>query len=157
VGDVFHGKIAASSRDNPEAAMGLYLRVLVGLLTIGSLPMLLVALYGERLFVAVLGVEWSVAGEIAAAITPWILLQFAVNPVSRIVLVYQGQELKLLYDMVGLASIVGVFWWGGYRQLSVVEACTMLGGTQAAAYAVYAVLLAVIIKRREKINYQLES
>jgi O-antigen/teichoic acid export membrane protein len=157
VGDVFHSKIALYSRENAEGAMGLFLQVFGGLLAIGCLPMVLIALYGQRLFVAILGDQWATAGQIAAAISPWILAQFAVNPVSRVVLVYQGQEIKLFYDVAGLASIVGVFWLGSARQWSIVQTCAVLGISQAAVYALYFLLLAAIIRKRCNINLQCEA
>jgi hypothetical protein len=77
-------------------------------------------------------------------------MQLAVSPVSRVVAVYQGQELKLIYDALGLLSIVGVLSYGSYHDWSLVETCTILGWSQALVYGVYFVLLTRIVRRGER-------
>jgi O-antigen/teichoic acid export membrane protein len=152
VGDVFHSRIAALSRSNSSGAMKLFFSVSCGLLLIGALPMTVISLYGEQIFIAVLGSKWSSAGQIAMVIVPWALMQFAVNPVSRVVVVYRGQEIKLLYDAASLASMVGIFWWSRNSHLSLIEACTVLGRAQAVVYGIYYLLLVSIIRRRADTN-----
>lgn len=152
VGDVFHNRIATYSREHPAKALPFLMKVSSGLLLLGLLPMLIVALFGESLWAAILGDEWSVAGQIAAVITPWALMQLAVSPVSRVVAVYQGQEFKLIYDALGLLSIFGVLTLGDRQLWSLVETCTVLGWSQAAVYGLYFLLLLHIVKRHKMIN-----
>jgi O-antigen/teichoic acid export membrane protein len=147
VGDVFYNRVAELSRSKPELALSLFLRVSGGLFAAGLIPLLLVSFAGDWLFAIVLGPSWELAGSIAAVLTPWVLMQFAVGPVSRVVQVYQGQELKLIYDLLGLASIVGVLSSAHSRGWSLLTACTVLGWSQAMVYAVYFVLLLRIVQR----------
>lgn len=150
VGDVFHSRIALYARERPERAFPFFVRVSGVLFLVGLVPMAVVAVYGEPLWAMVLGDAWSTSGQIAAALAPWALMQLAVSPVSRVVAVYQGQELKLIYDALGLLSIVGVLSYGSYHDWSLVETCTILGWSQALVYGVYFVLLTRIVRRGER-------
>lgn len=154
VGDVFHSRLARLSRQHPEGAFSLFSRIVAVLFALVVPPMLLVRYAGERLFGVVLGGEWSVAGEIAAVITPWVLMQFVVSPVSRLVQVYQGQEFKLVYDFLALLSIGGGLILGDRREWSIVQTCTLLGWSQAAVYGVYLVLLARVLRKNKMVNQE---
>jgi O-antigen/teichoic acid export membrane protein len=154
VGDVFHSRIARLSRESPERAMPLFTRVVIVLFALGTLPMLVVWLFGEELFRTVLGAEWKLAGSIAAVITPWVLMQFSVNPVSRLVQVYQGQEFKLIYDILALVSIIGILTYGAQMEWSIVHTLSLLGWSQAIVYVVYLVLLSRILKKHKFQNHK---
>jgi len=153
VADVFHSRIGRLSREVPKRAIRFLILVSASLLAIGILPMIVVTFFGDRLFQFVLGDEWSTAGLLAAAIAPWVLMEFVVGPVSRVVLVYRGQELKLIYDVLALISIVGGILYGSSQGWTLVETCRLLGWTQAAVYSVYFFLLLRIIRKYEMINY----
>lgn len=132
--------------------MRLFFSVVGGLFLIGVVPAVIVATWGDDLFPLVLGAEWQPAGRIAAAITPWILMQFAVNPVSRVAQVYQGQELKLVYDVLALISVAGVLGFGAHAEWSLVRTCMVLGWSQAIVYGVYVLLLMRILWKHQLIN-----
>lgn len=153
VADVFHSRIGRLSRETPKRALRFLSLVSASLFAIGILPMIVVTLFGDRLFQFVLGSEWAIAGLLAAAIAPWVLMEFVVGPVSRVVLVYRGQELKLIYDVLALVSIIGGILYGSSRGWSLVDTCRLLGWTQAAVYGVYFCLLLRIIRKYEMINY----
>lgn len=153
VADVFHARISLLSRERPERGVRFFLTVAGALLPIGILPMILVAFGGEYLFSAILGSNWGLAGLIAAAIAPWVLMEFVVGPLSRVVLVYCGQELKFVYDILVLFSIAGGISFGSLYGWSVVDTCKLLGWTQSVVYAVYFLLLLRIIKKYKMINW----
>lgn len=154
VGDVFHSRLAGLSRQHPERAFSLFARIVMILFGLAAPPMLLIRYAGERLFGYVLGGDWSTAGEIASVITPWILMQFVVSPVSRLVQVYQGQEVKLVYDFLALLSIGGVLILGDRREWSIVQTCTLLGWSQALVYGVYLVLLVRVLRKNQMVNQE---
>jgi O-antigen/teichoic acid export membrane protein len=123
-----------------------FLKVAGGLFCLGLTPMLIVGVWGEELWKVFLGNQWSDAGRIAAVIAPWALMQFAVSPVSRLVTVLHGQEMKLVYDVLGLLSVTGILTLGSRRGWSIVETCSALGWSQALVYGIYFVLLFRIVK-----------
>ncbi len=157
VGDVFHSRIASLSRRAPNRAMRLFLSVAFGLFLVGLLPALVMSAWGQDIFSLVLGKEWSDSGLIASSIVPWVLMQFTVNPLSRLVQVYQGQELKLVYDTLALISVGGVLTFGYYADWSVIETTTLLGWSQASVYGIYLLLLVRILIRNRMINATLEK
>lgn len=153
IGDIFHSRIAAISRTEPDKAIPLFTKVVLGLLTAGVFPMVMISLYGGQLFGTVLGPNWRMSGEIAGALTPWILLQFAARPASRLVQVYRGQRIKLAYDILVLSSVSGAISFGAMHGWSIVKTCTLLGWTQAFAYGIYILLLRRILRRNRLVNY----
>jgi O-antigen/teichoic acid export membrane protein len=157
IADVFHNRIAVAAREHPDRALALFLRTVALLATLGLVPMIVVAVWGSELFSLVLGSDWALSGAIAASITPWILMQFVVNPVSRVVQVYQGQELKLVYDILGLASVTGVLVMSDQRDWTLLHTCAVLGWSQAGVYAVYLLLLVGVILRESKDHRSPES
>lgn len=147
VADVFHNRIAQHARENPGRARPFFLMVAAGLFAVGLAPMLVVTVAGEWLFPLVLGAEWELAGRIAAAIAPWALAALAVSPVSRVVLVYDGQRYKLVYDVLSLLTVGGTFFLGDANGWSMTRTVTALGWAQAALYGVYFLLLLRIVSR----------
>lgn len=145
VGDVFHNRLAALARDEPERARGFFVRVSISLLAAGVLPLIVVIFFGPRLWTLVLGAEWELSGRIAQAMAPWALAQLVVSPVSQVIPVYQRQELKLVYDCLGLASVAIVLVCGPKLGFSLLSTVTILGISQAIIYAVYFVLLSKAI------------
>jgi hypothetical protein len=111
-----------------------------------------VAIFGDALWPAILGDEWVTAGKVAAVITPWALAQLAVNPVSRVVAVYQGQEFKLVFDVLALLSVIAVVSLASTLGWTLITTCAVLGVTQALAYGVYFLLLIRILKKYRYAN-----
>jgi len=153
VGDVFHSKLAQVSREQPERAEGLLAKVSGSLFLIGIVPLLIVAFFGSSLFSTILGEEWAKAGSIASVLVPWVLFQFAVSPVSRVVQIYQGQEYKFLFDVAAICGVLGSISLGGYRDWSLLVTCSLLGWTQAIVYGLYFTLLLRTVRKHKYINF----
>ena len=105
------------------------------LISLGMFPMLLLIVIGSDVFSVVLGAQWSVAGEFAGILAPWLLFVFIASPLSSIFLVLERQAVNLTFNLLilisrfivltigGLSgnpnvalllySITGVFFWGG--------------------------------------------
>lgn len=149
VADVFHNRIARLARETPGRSLRFFLLVAGGLFLLGLLPMVIVIAFGERLFPFVLGDQWAAAGTLAAAIAPWALAQLVVGPISRVVFVFDGQALKLVYDALNLAGVVVVFWGAGNRDWSLVETTRILAIVEVVLYGIYFLLLLQTIRRRQ--------
>jgi O-antigen/teichoic acid export membrane protein len=154
VSDVFHQRIADMSRTNPERAVRFLLRALLSLFVLALVPALIVTIGGEELFVFVLGPDWRLAGSIAAAVVPWVVAQFSVSPLSRIAVVYQGQESQLFYNLLHIANIVGVMAYGNAQGWSLIRICTVLSWAQAGIYGVYFLMLLGVVHKNLLINLQ---
>lgn len=146
VADVFHSQIAKAAGSSIEQAQRLFLRVAIALLGLGILPSALVLLWGPELFELVLGSQWHQAGVIASGIIPWLLATFVVGPLSRVVLVFRGQEIKLVYDILALVSVVGAIQFASSSGFSIEGTARLLGITQSLVYIVYFLLLWYIVR-----------
>jgi lipopolysaccharide exporter len=147
VGDAFHSRMAEYARETSRKAVSFFLRAGGGLLAVGLLPALVMTIGGPFLFSHVFGRNWTTAGAMAAAMAPWFLSQLVVSPLSRVVLVFQGQETKLIFDFLSLASAVGALVGGYHLGLTLLEAIRLLSLVNIISYSVYFLLLYRIVRR----------
>jgi len=96
---------------------------------------------GEKLFRLVFGTAWAEAGVLAGLMAPWALARLVVVPLSRVVLVFNRQELKLLYDVCSLVVVVVVLSVGIKRASSLPTTIAWLSLTQTALCGFYFLLL----------------
>lgn len=90
------------------------------LVSIGIFPFLILMIIGEELFAFMLGAEWSVAGQYAQILSPWIFLVFISSPLSTVLLVLEKQTVALAFNVVILISRILVLLVGGIYFDSVV-------------------------------------
>lgn len=105
------------------------------LISLGMFPTFALMIIGADLFSVVLGPQWSVAGEYAGILAPWLLFVFIASPLSAIFSVLEKQAVDLIFNILilisrfivliigGLSgnpilalilySITGVIFWGG--------------------------------------------
>ena len=150
IADTFHSRLASMVRDEPERVVSLFRSTSIGLLLAGSLPALVLGVWGKVIFVWAFGAQWAVAGEIAALVAPWYLAQFVVSPLSRVVVVLSGQETKLIWDVVCLASLLGIFTWAHLHGTPALATIRLLAAVYTLLLVAYYLLLVHIIFRFEK-------
>ena len=147
IADTFHSRLAACAREAPAQIMGLFKRTSIALLLLGSIPAVILWFWGEPLFRFVFGAGWEVSGTIAAIVAPWYLSEFVVTPVSRVVVVLSGQEMKLVWDVLSLASLLTVFFvaqWRGIGALPMIRVLTVLNIVLRMLY--YVILIRIILR-----------
>jgi len=147
VADVFHSSLAQHARTNPQECKALFRRTAFGLLIMGLVPASILFIGGEPLFAFVFGSRWALAGIFASAVAPWFLMQFVVSPLSRVVLVFHGQEFKLIYDLLTVASIAVVFGVAKSHSLGVVQTVRWLSAVNTIAYGAYFLVLLYVLSR----------
>lgn len=147
VADTFHSSLTICARESPHRMLRLFKRTSLLLLVVGLAPTIILAFYGRLLFQVVFGQQWAIAGTLAALSAPWFLTQFIVSPLSRLVFVLRGQELKLIYDIVVLASMFAVAWVSLHRKVSLFKTVWAFSLMNTLAYVVYYLVLMWIISR----------
>lgn len=70
------------------------------------------ALFGEPLFMLVFGAQWRRAGQDAAALAPWVLCNFLVNPLEALPLVFDRQRVTFIFQAVLMALRTGALLVG---------------------------------------------
>ena len=147
VADAFHGRLALYARHTPDRVVKLFRKTSAALVCLGMIPAALLMLYAEPIFRTLFGSKWAMAGRLAAVVAPLFLAQFVVSPLSRLVWVLEGQRSKLIYDILALTSMVGVFAFSAQHQLSLVRAVMMLSLTGTLTFVVYYFVLMRIVAR----------
>jgi lipopolysaccharide exporter len=147
VADTFHGSLATCARESPHQMVALFKRTSIWLFLIGLVPTLILIGCGKSLFQIIFGNQWALAGTLAAISAPWFLTGFVVSPLSRLVFVLRGQELKLIYDIGILASMLAVAWLSFHRHLSLVQTAWAFSIVNTLAYLIYYLVLLRIISR----------
>ena len=74
---------------------------------------ILILLFGPQLFSFVLGEKWSVAGEYARYLTPWLFLHFVFSPIFQVAVVIQRQKELFYLALLGNAIVFGSILIGG--------------------------------------------
>jgi lipopolysaccharide exporter len=83
------------------------------LISLAMFPMFLLLIIGPELFSLVLGPQWSVAGQYAGILAPWVLFVFIASPLGSIFYVLEKQAIDLSFNILILISRVIVLIIGG--------------------------------------------
>lgn len=139
--DVFHARAAGAYGSDPASvrvilrAMSLRLGIIALLVFV---PIMVIApLVAGPLF----GREWARAGILMSVLAPFSMSALVVGPASRLLLVVNRSEFKLIVDLVRLVVPVGVLL--GLRRLewSFVPTVAVLGATLTLSYVLYFILI----------------
>ena len=98
---------ATESHRNGQALRKPYL-MMTGLLWLAAVgPVLLVLFYGQELFTFILGEKWAQAGVYAAALMPWLLMQWTAVPASALVITLRRQRFWFYFQQSLLIAQLG--------------------------------------------------
>jgi lipopolysaccharide exporter len=121
------------------------------LLTIGLIPILLIAIVAPELFSIIFGHRWVEAGVYAQWLCLWIIFQFISSPISTIITVLEKQRLGLMYNISLFSGRIIALIIGGILQNPLL-AIKLLGLVGAIMYFIYGVLLLNLAKvKRAKV------
>ncbi len=102
VGQVFVQRFAVAWGENQQAAKAILIRTWKSLIVVGVAPTILVIIFGEQIFVWLLGESWSEAGHLATILAPMLLATFVSSPTSGIYLVLGLQKYSLYFGVAFL-------------------------------------------------------
>lgn len=111
IGQVFFQRFSETWPD-AQAAKKLLIQTWKALALFGFIPMVCVVLYGEKLFILVLGELWGEAGKIASIIAPMLYAMLVSSSTSGIYLVLGLQRFSLIFGMSFLFYRVGCIYLG---------------------------------------------
>jgi O-antigen/teichoic acid export membrane protein len=113
---VFTGEAGARVRNEDGSLAGWVRGTVLRLMAIGVIPTIVLVVFGPALFSTVFGPEWREAGQYAQLLCLGYFAQFAVAPVSQILLILEHQGRQLAWDTTRLVLTVGgpaVCAWAG--------------------------------------------
>lgn len=145
VGDVFYGRASLVLRQEPGRLPHLFVGTSLRLGLLGLVVGVMMWFLAPRLTPWLFGPEWTLAGQMLGVMAPWVAFQLSVSPVSRVVFLSSRSWLKLLYDFVSLGAILSPFWlWNKFGPVQALLSVSLL---MAGAYALYFVILLVLVMR----------
>jgi O-antigen/teichoic acid export membrane protein len=135
--DVFHSQVSNLQRNAPHLIANSFLNTTILLFSVGLIPTLTLGFFGSDIFRVVFGTEWQAAGKLVSVMTPWMLCQFMVSPVSRIILLSKHQHQKLIFDVLALACILAIPYWAKQDGVVLENLLWFLSLALVGAYAIY--------------------
>ncbi len=88
----------------------------------------------------------------AAIVAPWYLAQFIVGPLSRVVVVLSGQEMKLAWDVLSLAALLSIFLVPQLRGVAALQTIKILSAVSTILMIIYYFVLVRIIVRYNQVR-----
>lgn len=157
IADSFHHHMANDARTRVKQVTPFFFRVTL-ILTLFSLLLAgFLIFFAQPVFVLVFGDSWAMAGSIAVKMAPLFAVGLIVSPLSRVVLVFKGQKYKLIYDLLGIAIVLGTLYGGKYLGASFLISISCYSYLGVLAYVVYFLVLLYIITSHEKEMQNKES
>jgi len=146
--DAFHSRLSEAARGPAGAAQELFWRTAKTLLPIGIAVGVGLTTCGEFAIRLLCGERWAPAGRLAASVGPWVVGQLSVAPLSRAVFVFEGQELKLIYDLLSLVIVPLVIVVAHRLKGDLNQAVTWLSWAQLALLGVYFLVLKRVVRAK---------
>ncbi len=109
-----------------------------------ALPMLIIFMFGNDIFLVVFGAEWSVSGDIAKYLTPMVLVGFVFSAQSTIMMVLNRLEFQI-YFSIGLivlqtiGFLIGSYFFGSFAVSIILFS---IGGAVVYSYNIFWILKA---------------
>jgi O-antigen/teichoic acid export membrane protein len=140
-GNVFYEQMAKTS--NPQR---LYVSSYFINLTIATVVLIPIMIWGESIFSFVLGREWAMAGTIAKLLVPLTIFNYATACVSNVFSVYKRNQLLLVWQITYLVIVVSwIFFAKIYDIYFLIRIYAYIGG---AIYAVLAYMGYLVVKNQ---------
>ena len=153
IGQVMFQK-ASQRFANNETIFPLVGKTVVLLFVISLLPFSVIYIWGGPIFAFVFGVEWFYAGQIAAAISPWLMMNLVASAISMIPSVIKALR---WFFWVGLfTSLIQLALFGFYPSitqflsLTPISFFSMVSWIMVILYTVIIVWELQLIRKREK-------
>jgi O-antigen/teichoic acid export membrane protein len=111
---VFYQRATTALQDGQDI-QPMVLRIYRNLFAIGLPIFAVLFFWGPPIFAFVFGEEWTMAGEIASIIAPWLFLNFIASPVSCITVIMNRQWQGMMLSIADIALKVTAIAIGGAK------------------------------------------
>jgi O-antigen/teichoic acid export membrane protein len=119
IGQIFYQKAAQKFANNQEIHT-LTKKTMIAAACISFIGFGLLMLFGEDIFAVLFGESWRQAGGYAILLSPWMMFNFIINPVSTIPIIVGRQKQVFLISIIGNSIILLSIIYGGtiYKDLA---------------------------------------
>lgn len=156
VADVFYGKAAQISRENPQYLIRFLLSTVLRLGIMAVILGILMWLIAPAVVTYVFGPHWKQAGRMMAALAPWLVAMLTVSPVTRIIFLSRHSWIKLLYDSISIAIVAAPFWLHISDPVRALSVVSWLKATQYLLYLLLLIILSAIIASENRSSASVE-
>ena len=94
---------ASAERASSGSCLNIFQKTFFGLLGLGLLPVVLLAIAAPWLFETFLGPNWREAGSVARILSPMLLLRFVCSPLAKVFYVAKAQREDFALSIIGTA------------------------------------------------------
>ena len=147
VSQVYAGTASRLVQDQPETLPGLFYRTAFGLLLVGLVPAVLMAILGPEVFRVVFGNAWRESGVYVQILSVTFLAQFVAGTLSRTLTILERQHWQLAWDATRFVVVVGTLLLLADLGLSSTLAVAAYSGILLTAYLVLFVMSAIAVGR----------
>jgi O-antigen/teichoic acid export membrane protein len=110
MGKAHYAEVARLGRSRTHEIHVLTKKTQLTLFAVGLPPTLILFFFGREIFAFAFGVKWSDAGEYAAILSLYMLLQFTSQPLIQLLNVFNKQSMFLAINLFRSGLIVALFW-----------------------------------------------
>lgn len=114
IGDVFYAEAATNGRKDPKNLLKLAKKLFKKLLIFGSIPTLILLIFGPFLFQLVFGNQWKTAGEFAQIIALLGLVRMVFTPITHVFVVFEKLGLSFALNTFRVFVILSSFGIANY-------------------------------------------
>lgn len=109
VAQVFYGEVASYGKEDPKKVKNLTKKIQIKLVLVGSIPLIVLLVFGPFLFSFVFGESWHMAGQFARLMSIMIFFNFITTPISNVITVYEKNKQYLFIFIFRLCLVLLVF------------------------------------------------
>lgn len=150
VGQVFYGEIARLPKGSEHKIKTLVYTVQKKLFIFGLPVTLVILLFGEQLFSFAFGNNWATAGEYAALLSPFVLLQLTSTPLIQILNIYKSQLLFLIINILRISGLLLLYAFCNMNQIESKEFVTLLSLFQFLFYTLISFYIIYFVNKSAK-------
>ncbi len=108
IGQVYFQNIA-KKRNNNDSIYDITIQTIKNLFLISIIPFTILFFWGKELFSFIFGEEWGLAGKYSEIMSPWLLLNLIVSPISHLPAVIGKLKLFFYVGLIGSILLIGMF------------------------------------------------
>lgn len=122
---VIYHQLIACARDTPHKLSRKVLKIFLAFILLGSLPYLVLFLFGTDLFIFAFGQEWEESGSVASLFAFPMFLAFLYTPISSIFRVTSSIKLQFKVDLIFVLATIVIFYLSA-QEFAFTDAVTFL-------------------------------
>ena len=148
VSTVYTKEASQLVNEKPQKLKVLFLKTTQKLFLLGIIPFGILALGGPWIFSIVFGDTWNDAGIFIQIMSPMLLMQFIVSPLSQSLNLLERQDLQLIWDILRLTIVIGCLLIPKQLQLSAQVSIALYSAGMSISYIALFTLNAYQIQKR---------